>query len=99
METAVSDANLIRQVWANLILNAVKFSGKKEKPVVEIGNQLNNGEVIYYVKDNGAGFDMQHAHKLFGAFQRMHLNAEFEGTGRPGNLPSHYNTPRRKNMG
>ncbi|MCW3126536.1 MAG: multi-sensor signal transduction histidine kinase [Bacteroidetes bacterium] len=81
LETGHSDANLIKQVWANLIFNAVKFSGKKEKPVVEIGNHIKDGEVIYYVRDNGAGFDMQHEAKLFNAFQRLHSQADFEGSG------------------
>jgi light-regulated signal transduction histidine kinase (bacteriophytochrome) len=81
LSASYSDANLIKQVWANLILNAVKFSGKKERPVIEIGNQVSNGGVIYFVKDNGAGFDMENAAKLFTAFERMHHFNDFEGTG------------------
>lgn len=75
------DAGLIRQVWFNLISNAVKYSGKNEKPEVEIGSIDAEVETIYYVKDNGVGFDMQHANRLFQVFQRLHTNSEFEGTG------------------
>lgn len=75
------DPNLIRQVWVNLISNAVKYSSKKEKPVIEIGSEILNGEVTYYVRDNGAGFDMNHAQKLFSVFKRLHSDNDFEGTG------------------
>ncbi len=74
------DMNLLKQVWMNLIGNAVKYSSKKEQPHIEIGYR--NGETnCYYVKDNGAGFDMRYADKLFGVFQRLHSNKDFEGTG------------------
>jgi PAS domain S-box-containing protein len=75
------DASLLHQVWLNLISNAIKYSSKKEKPVVEIGTRANDGGIVYFVKDNGAGFDMKYAGKLFGAFQRFHTAADFEGTG------------------
>ena len=75
------EARLVKQVWLNLIGNAVKYSGKKEFAVVEIGSNMLNGEVVYYVKDNGAGFDMKHTDKLFGVFKRLHSTSEFEGTG------------------
>jgi PAS domain S-box-containing protein len=75
------DPNLIRQVWVNLISNAVKYSAKKEKPVIEIGSETLNGELTYYVRDNGAGFDMSHAQKLFSVFKRLHSDNDFEGTG------------------
>ncbi len=68
-------------MYINLISNAVKYSAKKENPEVEIGAEEKEDEIVYYVKDNGAGFDMQYAHKLFGVFQRLHSNEEFEGTG------------------
>ena len=78
---AQADYSLINHVFVNLISNAVKYSSKTEKPVVEIKSEKKNGEVIYSVSDNGAGFDMQYAHKLFGVFQRLHTMEEFEGTG------------------
>jgi len=75
------DPALIKQVWSNLILNAVKYSGKKEHPVIEVGEQLLNGATVYYVKDNGVGFDMKFADSLFTMFKRLHHEADFEGTG------------------
>ncbi|MES2680773.1 MAG: ATP-binding protein [Bacteroidota bacterium] len=77
----LADKALLRQVLVNLISNAVKYSGKKETPVIEIGYQSNDGSTIYYIKDNGAGFDMKYYDKLFGVFQRLHSSEEFEGTG------------------
>jgi PAS domain S-box-containing protein len=78
---AFGDPSMVRQIWVNLIGNAIKFSSKKSKRVIEIGNKTMNGEKAYYVKDNGAGFDMKYADKLFGVFQRLHADDEFEGTG------------------
>jgi PAS domain S-box-containing protein len=78
---AQGDRVLIRQVFINLLSNATKYSRLKEQPVVEIGGTTKNGSNIYYVKDNGAGFDMKYANKLFGVFQRLHGPEEFEGTG------------------
>lgn len=75
------DPNLFQQVWVNLISNAIKYSGKKEKPEIEIGSKNSEVEITYYVKDNGSGFDMKYADKLFGVFQRLHNPNEFEGTG------------------
>jgi len=75
------DESLIRQVWINLISNAVKFSKDKPKTIIEIGAYVENKFVIYYVRDNGAGFDMKYYDKLFGVFQRLHSQREFEGTG------------------
>ena len=71
----------MRQVWFNLISNAVKYSGKDQKPVIEIGSIDAYRETIYYVKDNGVGFDMQHVNRLFQVFQRLHGSTDFEGTG------------------
>lgn len=73
---------LIRQVWANLIGNAIKFTKHREVGEIEIGTKDGGDEgPIYYIKDNGAGFDMRHADKLFGVFVRLHTADEFEGTG------------------
>lgn len=78
---AMCDAALIKQVWHNLIGNACKYSSKKENPVIEIGmSDVQNGPV-YYIKDNGAGFDMKYAGKLFTPFERIHSQEEFEGSG------------------
>lgn len=76
-----ADQVLIRQVWLNLLSNALKYSAKKEKPVIEIGFSNLEKELMYFIKDNGAGFNMQYADKLFGVFQRLHNPNEFEGTG------------------
>ena len=78
---AFADYHLLTQVWINLISNAIKYSSKKINPIVEIGSQRDAHEIIYYVKDNGAGFSMRYAKKLFGVFQRLHSAEEFEGTG------------------
>jgi len=72
---------LIKQVWINLISNAIKYSHHKPKTIIEIGSYMKDYRVAYYVKDNGAGFDMQYYDKLFGVFQRLHSQEEFEGTG------------------
>jgi PAS domain S-box-containing protein len=81
LEPAKGDLGLIRQVWTNLISNAIKYSGKVDFPKIEIGSTVELDRVVYYVKDNGVGFDMIYAHKLFGVFQRLHKSADFEGTG------------------
>jgi len=78
---ASGDGTLLRNVLVNLIGNAFKFSAKRAHPMIEIGAQRDGAEVAYYVKDNGVGFDMQYAGKLFGVFQRLHRPDEFEGTG------------------
>jgi PAS domain S-box-containing protein len=76
-----SDATLIREVWLNLISNALKFSSKQERAVIEV-NYLQEGEnTVYWIRDNGAGFDMRYAGKLFTIFWRLHTDKEFEGTG------------------
>lgn len=75
------DTALIRQVLINLVSNALKYSSKKEHPLIEITSELKSSLVIYTVKDNGEGFDMKYAGKLFGVFQRLHSTDEFEGTG------------------
>ncbi|MDO9254547.1 MAG: PAS domain S-box protein, partial [Bacteroidales bacterium] len=75
------DFPLLRLVWFNLVNNAVKFSATQPKPHIEIGFTDENLEFVFFVRDNGVGFDMQYAHKLFGVFQRLHPSSEFEGTG------------------
>jgi light-regulated signal transduction histidine kinase (bacteriophytochrome) len=81
LPAAVGDPVLIRQVWVNLISNAIKFSAKKENARIELSGESLDGENIYKVKDNGAGFNNDYADKLFGVFQRLHNSKEFEGTG------------------
>lgn len=75
------DENLARVALQNLLGNAWKFSSKRERSAIEFGADLSNGFREYFVRDNGAGFDMEYADKLFGAFQRLHSESEFEGTG------------------
>ncbi len=76
-----SDQNMLNIVLNNLIINAWKFTGKKSNPKIEFGYARVRDEVVYFIKDNGAGFDMAYADKLFGAFQRLHTHKEFPGTG------------------
>jgi signal transduction histidine kinase len=78
---AKADIDMMRIVWTNLLSNAVKFTGKTEKAKIEVGSKSDGAYITYYVKDNGAGFDMQYVNKLFGVFQRLHSTEEFEGTG------------------
>lgn len=78
---ANGDPNLMSQVFTNLISNAIKYSEEKDAPAIEIGSREEGRETVYYVKDNGAGFDMKYYDKLFGVFQRLHRDEEFEGTG------------------
>ena len=75
------DPALMHQVWVNLISNAIKFTSKRDRAFIEVGSKKSDDENIYYVRDNGAGFDIQYVDKLFGVFQRLHSDAEFEGTG------------------
>ena len=78
----LGDSALLEQVFVNLIGNAIKYTGRKDSARVEVGCQTTDGgPPVYYVKDNGAGFDMRYADKLFGVFQRLHRSDEFEGTG------------------
>jgi light-regulated signal transduction histidine kinase (bacteriophytochrome) len=75
------DPTLMKHVYVNLLQNALKFTRRRETAHIEVGAQRVDDEVVYYVKDNGAGFDMQYADKLFGVFQRLHRPTDFEGTG------------------
>ncbi len=77
----LGDAALLRQVWANLVGNALKFTSKLEYARIEIAGEQRGEEIVYHVRDNGVGFDMVYAEKLFGVFQRLHGPEQFEGTG------------------
>jgi PAS domain S-box-containing protein len=75
------DAAMIAEVFQNLLANALKYTRRKTHPVIEVGSRDGGGEVAIFVRDNGIGFDMIHAESIFGAFQRLHSRAEFEGSG------------------
>jgi light-regulated signal transduction histidine kinase (bacteriophytochrome) len=81
LPSCTADRSLLQQVWVNLISNAIKYSSKRDHPRIEIRHTLQNHQVVYLVKDNGIGFDVQYADKLFGVFQRLHSLSEYEGTG------------------
>jgi PAS domain S-box-containing protein len=83
LPTCQADPSLLKQVWTNLLSNALKYTSRRDGAVIEVGsrNGENPGEWIYFVKDNGVGFDMRYAHKLFGVFQRLHRAEEYPGTG------------------
>jgi signal transduction histidine kinase len=76
-----ADASLLRQLFVNLLSNAFKFTRNTEQAVIEVGCESQGGEQVYFVRDNGAGFDMTHAQRLFDAFQRFHRAEDFEGNG------------------
>ncbi len=81
MPTVYADYAMIRQVWVNLLGNAIKYTKNRDVAVIEVGSITEADEYIFFVRDNGAGFDMNYAQKLFGVFQRLHTREEFEGTG------------------
>jgi light-regulated signal transduction histidine kinase (bacteriophytochrome) len=81
LPSAKGDRVLLGQVWANLLSNAIKFSSKREKPRIVVSAITDEKEHIYYVRDNGAGFNPSYQAKLFGVFQRLHDSSEFPGTG------------------
>jgi PAS domain S-box-containing protein len=81
LQKAFGDVALFGQVWTNLISNAIKYTSKNDVSEISIGSKITGDMIIYFIKDNGVGFDMQYAHKLFGVFQRLHSEAEFEGNG------------------
>src|SRR5579863_1369102 len=79
--SAKCDPGLMRQVFVNLLSNAVKYTRRREHAVIQVGQTMQNGERVVFVRDNGVGFEMQYAKKLFGVFQRLHKARDFEGTG------------------
>jgi PAS domain S-box-containing protein len=81
LPTATGDPALLHQVWVNLLSNAIKFTSKRERAIIEVGTKRSDQESVYFVRDNGAGFDIQYVDKMFGVFQRLHSEDEFEGTG------------------
>ncbi|WP_422943642.1 sensor histidine kinase [Undibacterium sp. TJN19] len=81
LPVAQADRALLKQVWINLISNAIKYSSKSEQAIVHISGEMDGNEAIYLVKDNGVGFNMEYYNKLFGVFQRLHHVSEFSGTG------------------
>ena len=81
LSSVVCDSGLVRQVFANLISNAVKYTRKREIAIIEVGQVEEDGVSVIFVRDNGAGFDEKYAGKLFGVFQRLHRAEDFEGTG------------------
>jgi two-component system, sensor histidine kinase and response regulator len=81
LPSIAGDATVLRQVWCNLIGNALKYSAKRAQPQIQVSGRAEQSEAVYQVKDNGAGFDMRYADKLFGVFQRLHRAEEFAGTG------------------
>jgi signal transduction histidine kinase len=81
LPVARGDHALLRQVWAHLLGNAVKYTRPRPQAVIEVSGHQGDGELVFTVSDNGVGFDARYADKLFGVFQRLHGNADFEGTG------------------
>ena len=75
------DRRLLKQVWVNLLSNAVKYTARRDQPRVQVQGEREDGQAVYSIKDNGEGFDMRYAGRLFGVFQRLHADAEFPGTG------------------
>jgi|GEM_PF-413714 PAS domain S-box-containing protein len=75
------DPSLVRQVFSNLLSNAMKFTRKRDPAKIEVGSMEKDGRIVYYVRDNGVGFDMQYRDKIFGVFQRLHPAQEYEGAG------------------
>ena len=81
LQKTYGDVKLMGQVWTNLISNAIKYTSKNVVSEIQIGSSVSDNMVTYFIKDNGVGFDMQYSHKLFGVFQRLHSESEFEGNG------------------
>jgi light-regulated signal transduction histidine kinase (bacteriophytochrome) len=79
--SAECDRGLMKQVFLNLLSNAVKYTRRREHAVIQVGQMMQEGQRVIFVRDNGAGFEMQYVGKLFGVFQRLHKARDFEGTG------------------
>jgi len=81
LPSVACDRGLMKQLFVNLLSNALKYTRPRDPAVIEVAQMDHNGEQVIFVRDNGVGFDMQHASKLFGVFERLHSASEFEGTG------------------
>jgi light-regulated signal transduction histidine kinase (bacteriophytochrome) len=81
LRSCKADPALLKQVWFNLLANALKFTRKRDRASIEAGSFDQDGMVVYFVRDNGVGFDMAYADKLFGVFQRLHRQEDYDGTG------------------
>lgn len=81
LPVAWADLSLIRQVWVNLLQNAYKYTRRRSEVEITVGGRIEGGETVYFVADNGVGFDMSQIGRLFGVFQRLHRDADYEGTG------------------
>lgn len=83
LPACLADRSLLKQVWTNLLANALKYTSKRDGATIEIGSRNGDDTSLktFFVKDNGVGFDMRYAHKLFGVFQRLHRAEDYEGTG------------------
>ena len=81
LPSSYGDLQLISQIWINLLSNAIKYTGKREEAIIRIGSYLENNETVFFIEDNGSGFNMKYADKLFGVFQRLHKARDFEGIG------------------
>jgi light-regulated signal transduction histidine kinase (bacteriophytochrome) len=81
LPAAAADRALLKQAWLNLVGNALKYSAKRPDPCIELGARREAQATVYWIRDNGVGFDMRYAEKLFGVFQRLHSSEEFPGTG------------------
>jgi two-component system sensor histidine kinase/response regulator len=81
LPAAQADPSLLRQVWVNLVANALKFTRRRQRALIEIGGAARAGDKLYSIRDNGAGFDPRRAERLFGIFQRLHPAKDYEGTG------------------
>ncbi len=100
LPSAECDPILIKQVFQNLLANALKFTRTRERAVIEISQRQENGQAVIAIRDNGVGFNMKYNDKLFGVFQRLHRAEEFEGTGIGlATVTAHHSQARRPGVG